>query len=379
MYQICTICVMDVSATEITFDIDGVCSFCSSFKAKYGDSFSVNNNSINDDSILKEFLQAIKLDGEGKPYDCVIGVSGGLDSSWVLVKAIELGLRPLAVHMDNGWNSEIAVSNISCLIEELNVDLFTHVIKWQEYKALMQAFFDANVIDVELLYDNALTAVCYNKAKEYKLKYILSGSNTATEGIAMPSSWAHHDKWDGTNIRAIARTNNVKIETFPIFTNFAWLQHTYLAKRVWIPFLDFFIYDKSEALKVLEADYGYKRYPYKHYESVFTRFFQGVILPDKFSVDKRRVHLSSLIVTQQMTREEALEDLNGIPYPTKRELDADLEYFLKKMEWTREDFDKYISRGRVEHDAYREDLLRKFFWPTASKLRKRYIKFRSFI
>lgn len=369
-HQICTRCVMDTSASEIEFDLQGVCNFCTSFRSSFGNSFNNSDSLDFDEGDLSQFVDRVRADGIGKPYDCIVGVSGGVDSSWALVKAVELGLRPLAVHMDNGWNSELAVSNISNLIEVLEVDLYTHVIDWDEYKNLMQAFFDADVVDIELLYDNAMTSVCFNEAKDYKLRYILSGSNTSTEGIKMPKSWAYGDKWDGANIRAIAKTKNAKIRTFPVFTNLQWLRHNYIDKRVWVPFLDLMNYRKSDALEILQRDFDYKPYPYKHYESVFTRFYQGYLLPKKFGVDKRRVHLSSLIVTGQLERIQAIEDLEGIPYPSVRDLDADLEFFLKKMDWSTDDLDNYLSRERVEHNNFKTDQTRKILWPILAMLGK---------
>ncbi len=319
---------------------------------------------------LTDLVQAVKKDGKSKAYDCVVGVSGGVDSSWALVKAVELGLRPLAVHMDNGWNSNLAVSNISNLIEGLGVDLFTYVINWEEYRSLMDAFFDADVIDIELLYDNALHEVCYNQAKKYGIRYILSGSNFSTEGLRMPKSWAWGNKWDGRNILKIAARSRVKVSTFPIFTTLKWLSYTYMHRIRWVPFLNFFPYNKERVLKVLESDHGYTRYPYKHYESVFTRFYQGYLLPNKFGVDKRKVHLSSLISSGQLDRSLAVEDLSNLPYPSQRDLDADLRFFLKKMEWSEEKLSAYLNRPEIAHEKYGTDLTEKLVFPALRQFRK---------
>lgn len=179
----CKRCLMDTTAKDITFDEDGYCNYCTEFLE------SLNNPNRKISLPLNELVEKIKADGKGKEYDCVVGVSGGVDSSYTLVKVKELGLRPLAVHMDNGWDSELAANNIKNLVEKLGVDLYTHVIDWEEYRELMQAFFDADVIDVELLYDNAMLAVCYQQAGKYGVKYILAGSNTATEGMRLPENW----------------------------------------------------------------------------------------------------------------------------------------------------------------------------------------------
>lgn len=354
---------MDDSAIEITFDGNGNCNYCSEYLRASDLLGAADRQQGGGAGELEKLVQDIKLRGRGKPYDCIVGVSGGVDSSWVLVNAVRLGLRPLAVHMDNGWNSNLAVSNIANLIEELGVDLFTYVINWDEYRSLMEAFFAADVIDIELLYDNALHEVCYSQAKKYGLRSILSGSNFSTEGLRMPATWAWESKWDGRNIVNIGRRVGAKVKTFPLFTTLKWLVYTYVYRIKWVAFLDLLDYKKESALSALEADYGYTRYPYKHYESVFTRFYQGYILPRKFGVDKRRVHLSSLVASGQMSREEAIKDLEGIPYPSEKELQIDLKFFLKKMGWSDEKLEQYLARPGRKHSEYGTDLTRAVVLP----------------
>jgi N-acetyl sugar amidotransferase len=351
-FQVCTRCVMDSTATDINFDNQGVCNYCTEFFERSG--HIIHNHESKEDANKRVSLlvNKIKKDGLGKQYDCIIGVSGGVDSSWVLVKAVELGLRPLAVHMDNGWNSELAQNNIENLVNGLNVNLYTHVIDWTEYKSLMQAFFDADVIDVELLYDNAMLAVNYQQARKYGIRYILSGSNQATEGMRIPKMWTWF-KFDKRNIYSIANLfGNVKIQTFPSIGTLGFIYFEFVRGIKWLSFLDNFAYNKFEALEVLQRDYGYKPYPYKHYESIFTRFYQGYILPKKFGVDKRKLHLSTLLVSGQITREKALEGLAGIPYLSDREQQLDVEYFIKKMNWTQDSLSEYITRPEVSHAKY---------------------------
>jgi N-acetyl sugar amidotransferase len=350
---------MDTSASQITFDSNGNCSFCSPLM-KNG---VPRLNSWTSSEEFEDLIQKVKKGGVGKEYDCIIGVSGGVDSSWTLVNAVRAGLRPLAVHMDNGWNSELATNNIANLIEILDVDLFTYVIEWEEYRKLMESFFSADVIDIELLYDNAMTEVCYMKAREYDVKYILSGSNTSTEGVKMPAEWAWGDKWDGTNIRSIASLNSAKLVTFPLFTNGKWLYSTLIKRIQWVPFLDFTAFDKEFALSNLQIEYAYKPYPYKHYENIFTRFYQGFILPTKFGVDKRRVHFSSLIVSGQMDRKDAINKLLEPPFSSAEELRLDVVYFLNKMRWEQKDLEEYLTRARREHSEFGTDRLRKYLWP----------------
>jgi N-acetyl sugar amidotransferase len=359
---------MDESAEEISFDADGNCNFCTEYLSEFKKSGMSVPNNANREAQLQKLVTEVKLRGRGKPYDCIVGVSGGVDSSWVLVNAVKLGLRPLAVHMDNGWNSNLAVSNIANLIEELGVDLYTYVINWDEYRSLMEAFFAADVIDIELLYDNALHEVCYSQAKKYGLQSILSGSNFSTEGLKMPSSWAWESKWDGRNIVNIGKRSGARVKTFPLFTTFKWLIYTYVFGIKWVPFLDLMDYKKETALVELESAFGYTRYPYKHYESVFTRFYQGYILPKKFGVDKRRVHLSSLVASGQMSRSEAIRDLEGIPYPSEKELQIDLKFFLKKMSWGEAKLDEYLSRPAKKHSDYGTDLTRATILPLTKLL-----------
>jgi N-acetyl sugar amidotransferase len=369
---VCRRCVMDTSARDIAFDLDGNCNYCSEYLAHLG---ALGNQSKGSDATLdglESLADAVKKGGKGKAYDCIVGVSGGVDSSWALVKAVELGLRPLAVHMDNGWNSNLAVSNISNLVDGLGVDLFTYVINWKEYRSLMDAFFDADVIDVELLYDNALHEVCYSQARKYGVRYILSGSNFSTEGMRMPASWAWGNKWDGRNILKIAKRSKVEIKTFPLFSTLKWLCYSYGHRIQWVPFLDYVPYNKEEVLTCLESEYSYTRYPYKHYESVFTRFYQGHILPKKFGVDKRRVHFSSLIASGQLDRSLAIENLSKLPYPSDRDLEIDMKFFLSKMEWATKDLKEYLGRPEVSHGKYGTDLIQKIVFPVLRRIRLLY-------
>jgi len=349
-YSVCKRCVMDSTAKDISFDENGICNYCIEFLNR--SEHILNSNKSQKTKDLDSLIERIKKRGQGRRYDCIVGVSGGVDSSWVLVKALESGLRPLAVHMDNGWNSELAQNNIANLVRGLNVDLHTHVINWIEYRNLMQAFFDADVIDVELLYDNAMLAVNYQQSKKYGVKYILGGMNQATEGMRMPLGW-NWMKYDKKNIKDIAKFHgDVKIKSFPAISTLDYIHYELIRGIKWIPFLDNYDFIKVEALTILQNEHGYKPYPYKHYESIFTRFYQGYILPNKFGVDKRRLHLSTLVISGQMKREEALEYLEQPPYPSKDALEHDREYFVKKMKWSLEELDAYILRPPQRHDSY---------------------------
>ena len=360
--NICSRCVMDDSTPDIFFDENNICNYCSEFLDRNND--FINTSEEQKEIEFKKIINEIKQSGKNKKYDCVVGVSGGVDSSWVLVTAIKQGLRPLAVHMDNGWNSELAQNNISALLEPLSIDLHTHVIDWSEYRSLMQAFFDADVVDVELLYDNAMLAVNYQSAKKYGVKYILSGNNIATEGMRMPRGW-NHLKYDKKNIISISKSHaGPKINTFPSIGTIDKFKYEYIYGIKWTDFLDFTCFDKNHAMQELQKNYGYKPYPYKHYESIFTRFYQGYILPKKFNIDKRKIHLSNLIITNQIKREDALAKLSEIPYPSQQDLSDDIDYFLKKMNWSEEDLVNYINRSEISHTKYPNEIK---LWEFAKK------------
>lgn len=349
---ICSRCVMDSSAEDIVFDVDGVCNYCTEFVNRAGKINQAPDQASQ--AKLAEFLRITKEKHRHQKYDCIVGLSGGVDSSYVLIKAIEFGLRPLAVHMDNGWNSELAQNNIANLVKKLDVDLITHVIDWSEYRSLMQCFFNADVVDVELLYDNAMLAVNYQIARRFDIKTILGGTNQSTEGLKIPKAW-NNLKFDRANIEDIARKHGFSgMSTFPAIGLAEWLKFEYVDGIKWVHFLDMFEYKKDSAISMLVNNYKYKPYPHKHYESIFTRFYQGYLLIRKFGVDKRKVHFSSLILTDQLSRDKALKDLRSeYAYEDEFQLKRDIKYFLKKMMWSASDLEGYLARPPVAHSQYK--------------------------
>jgi N-acetyl sugar amidotransferase len=352
-YRECRRCVMDARTEDIVFDAHGYCNYCNALMARLADYQPAGAQVLAER--LERFVAQVRRAGAGKRYDCIVGVSGGADSAYALWLAKRHGLRPLAVHMDNGWNSELAVNNIENLVRKLDVDLTTHVIEWQEYRALQQAFMEADVIDIELLYDNAMAAVNHRLASRYGIRYILAGSNTSTEGMRMPPSWAWY-KFDRKNILALARRGGVRVRSMPTIGVAGFVWHRILRGVQWVPFLDYIDYNKQACIDELVRAIGYRPYPYKHYESVFTRFYQGYLLPQKFGVDKRHLHFSSLICSGQMTREEAVNLLAQSPYPNLHELETDVDYFLKKMGWTQDQLDAYLARPQRAHDSYPSEI-----------------------
>lgn len=341
---------MDSSVSGIRFDASGVCNLCTEFLAEKA--LRPLEDRAARDAEFSRLLAEVRSAGKGKQYDCVIGVSGGVDSSWVLVTAVRHGLRPLAVHMDNGWNSELAQNNIANLVKGLGLDLDTHVIDWREYRGLMQCFFDADVVDVELLYDNAMLAVNYRAAASIGSRFILGGMNHATEGMRLPPGW-NWPKFDKRNIKGISRRfGGPRLRTFPSIGILERIWFERVRGIQWVSILDMMDYSKNEALDTLQSEFGYKPYPYKHYESVFTRFYQGYILPRKFGIDKRLVHLSTLVLNGQLSRAGALALLAGIPYPNAADEEADRRYFVKKMVWSDAQLDEYIRRPGKPHSLY---------------------------
>ena len=345
---VCSRCVMDTTAKNIHFNSQGICNYCIDFKKKID--LQKNNKDY-----LNKFLDKLKL--KKGTYNCLIGLSGGIDSCYTLHKAIELGLKPLVVHMDNGWNSELAQNNIENLAKKLNVDLYTHVIDWREYRDMMNSFFKADVLDVELLMDNAMLSVNYSLAAKYNINYILAGTNINSEGMAMPPNmnWIKYDKRNIIDI--IKKFGNIKIKTYPIIGTFDLVKYIFINRIKWVSFLDYFNYNKYQAIKLLKDKYNFKPYPYKHYESVFTRFYQGYILPNKFGIDKRILHLSTLIISKQITRNESLKELEApYAYPSEEMLENDKSYFLKKMGWSTDNLDEYIKRPEIPHDFYKSEI-----------------------
>ena len=341
--KICNYCVMDTTANDIKFDAYGVCNYCSEIK----------NNFVKPN--LEDLLKKINKFKKNSEYDCIVGLSGGVDSAWTLVKVVELGLKPLAVHMDNGWNTELAQNNIHSLVSKLNVDLYTEVLDWDKYQSLMQSFFMSDVVDIELLYDNAMFAANYFQAKKNNVKFILAGTNNSTEGMRIPSMWNWY-KYDKKNIKDINnRFKKINLKNYPLFSTFDYIYLNYFKKIKWISFLDHIDYNKTEAENNLIKNYNFKPYKYKHYESFFTKFYQSYILPKKFNIDKRKLHLSSLIVSKQITRGEALKILESKPY-NEETIDEEIKYFLKKLNWKIDDFKKYMKRKRKNHDNYKSEL-----------------------
>jgi N-acetyl sugar amidotransferase len=350
-YQICTKCVMDTTDSLITFNSDGVCNHCIEYE-KLVNSWQLPAY-LKENKIQQVFSEIKKVQRK-KKYDCIIGLSGGVDSSYIAYLASKHNLRPLCVHLDNGWNSELATHNIHNIVEKLNFDLYTHVIDWKEFSELQKAFFNADVIDIELLSDHAIFGVIIDLARKHGIKYILSGSNISTEAI-LPKSWVHR-KQDLTNILDIYEKcgSSTKLKTFPKVST---LKHVFLMYALGytvIKPLNFIQFNKDEAKNLLMKELDWRDYGGKHYESIFTKFYQAYILPEKFNVDKRRAHLSTLINSGQISREDALNELKK-PLYEQKELVEDKDFVLKKLNFSEAWFDSYIKRPPKSHLSFKSD------------------------
>src|SRR5688572_29325945 len=302
-YQVCSKTVMDnIADPEISFDEHGVCNY-------YHQYFKYLPKEVADPVYASQELaklQARILDqGKGKTYDSIIGVSGGVDSTYIALKVKELGLKPLVVHFDNGWNLEIAVKNIENIVHKLDFDLYTHVFDWEEFKDLQLASFKANVIDIEAITDIAIQGVLIMLAAKFRIKYVISGHNYKTESI-LPKAWIYKDYFNLIDIHKKYGTRNISL--FPFHDSLMDKLKLKLSPVKTVYMLNYMNYDKKQAKQEIMAKLDWRDYGGKHYESVFTRFYQGYILPKKFGIDKRKAHLTNLICCGQITREQALQE-----------------------------------------------------------------------
>ena len=350
-YQICTNCVMDTSDLKIRFDEQGVCDHCNTFKNDILPHWHTDERGHNK---LLSIVKKIKRQGRGKDFDCLMGMSGGIDSSYLLYIMVEkYGLRPLVFHVDAGWNSQIAVNNIERLVDGLGLDLYTEVINWEEMKDLQLAFFKSGVPHIDTPQDHSFFATMYKFASKHNIKYILTGGNYSTECIRNPIEWMYYQT-DSIQLRDIYKNHGTgKLKDYPV-TNILW-------HKIFLPFikkiklirpLDFFPYNKDEAMKTLIDKFGFQEYPQKHFESRFTRFYESYWLTKKFGYDTRKVQYSSLILTNQMTRQDALMKLKQPAYNPKT-IHQDFEYIARKLEISVEELQSYMDAPNKTYRDYK--------------------------
>lgn len=356
---------MDTSDPDITFDPKGVCNHCRRYDALLS---SRVMHGAEGAAALEAIVAEIKAHGQGRDYDCIIGVSGGVDSTYVAYRVKRLGLRPLAVHLDNGWNSELAVKNIERVLRRLDIDLCTHVLDWEEFKALQISFLKASTPDGEIPSDHAIQALLWRQAIKHGVRYIISGMNFTTESISVPA-WAYgHSDW--RYIRDVHRQfGGGELRSYPHFT-LPFLLYVNAVRRVRVvSLLNYIEYNKSDAMKVLQEELGWQYYGGKHYESIYTRFYQGYILPVKFGIDKRVGHLSDLINSGQITREQALEELKKPPY-AEAMFKIDYDFVLKKLGFDEVGFQALMKQPPKTFRSYRNSYaLVQFMRNTVNRLR----------
>lgn len=337
-YRRCIRCVMDTTDPDIEFDEQGICSNCRDFMAKRE---RLVRREDEPEQQLQALVEKIQAGGRGRSYDCIVGVSGGVDSTYVAYLAKQLGLRPLAVHVDNGWDSELAVSNIEKVLNKLNIDLYTYVIDWEVFRDLQIAFLKASTVDAELPTDHAIRAVLRRVASRENVRYLVNGRNLSSEGL-LPWGWSY-SPLDWKYIKSVHATYGThKLGSYPHLSLSNLLYSVSVQRIQNMSILNYTSFNKAEARKILIDELGWVDYGGKHYESIYTRFFQGYILPRKFNIDKRKAHLSSLVCTNQMSREEALEELEQPPLPAEQ-AEEDKEYVLKKLGLAGSDFDAIMA------------------------------------
>ena len=345
-YRQCSLSVMDnIADPDITFDENGICNYF--YEYLEAEKQQVLKGEAGQRK-YNEIIAKIKTDGKGKQYDCILGVSGGVDSTYLAFLAKEAGLRVLCVHFDNSWNSELAVQNIQNIVEKCGFDLYTYVIDWEEFKDIQLAYFKANVIDIEAVTDIAIFSALDIICKEKGIKHIIDGRNVVTE-VTLPKAWICKNT---SNLRDIhKRFGTQKLKAYPLMSP---IRRRLVARtkpfQSW-PLLNYIVYDKKLAKQKIITELSWRDYGGKHYESVFTRFYQGYILPAKFKVDKRKAHLSNLIFSGQLTKEEALLELKQPIYPVEL-FEKDLLFVIKKLGFTQETFARYISEPEVSHATY---------------------------
>lgn len=348
-YQICTRCIMDTSDPDIQFDAEGVCSHCRNFDQNLRPNWHPDEDGRRQ---LDEIVAQIKREGHGKPYDCAIGLSGGVDSSYLAyVARKQLGLRLLAVHVDGGWNSELATRNIENIVSKLGIDLHTYVVNWEEMRDLQRAFLRAGLANQDVPQDHAFFAALYSNAQTYGLRYVLSGGNIATESV-MPEEWAYN-AMDLRHLEGVHKLfGERRLKSYPrvsFFRYYIWSR--YVKRMRVIRPLNYMPYIKDEAIATLERELGFQYYGGKHFESRFTRWQQLFFRPRKFGYDERRAYLSSLVLSGQTTREQALDTLAG-DVENERLAENDTEYILTKLSISEEEFRQIMNQPPRSYRDY---------------------------
>lgn len=348
-YRQCSLSVMDnIADPDITFDDKGICNYYYEYlEIAKNNLFSLEEGKKK----LQLLINKIKLEGKNKKYDCITGVSGGVDSSYLVYMAKKWGLRPLLVHFDNGWNTEIAVKNINNLVGYTGFDLYTLVVNWEEFRDLQKSYLKASVVDIEVPTDHAISGTLQKLAAKFNVKYILSGNNIVSEAI-LPTSWVFN-KGDHINLLKIhEKFGSIPLKTYPIY-GFKEEYYFGILKGIrTVKLLNYLDFNHEKARQEIITAFGWQEYGGKHYESYFTKFYQAFILPEKFKIDKRKAHLSNLIFSNQISKEQALEILNTPLYKDEHQKNREIEYVIKKLGFSLNEFEAIMKLPRVEHLNY---------------------------
>ena len=348
-FQMCSKTVMDTSDPDILFDTEGVSNhYHNYFKRQTKLHYDKNFRDVELTRLIKDIKSITTND-----YNCIIGVSGGVDSTYVCYLAKKHGLKPLAIHFDNGWNSEIAVSNIEKTLKELEIELYTYVVDWFEFRDLQLSFLKASTPDGEVPTDHGMISLLYKMANKLKIKYVLTGVNFQTESL-LPIKWGY-GYFDLKYIKGVQKKfGSFKLKTYPMLSLFRLFYYSKIKKIRFIPFLNYFEYDKKKAIEIIESNLGWVNYGGKHYESRYTRFFQSYILPVKFNIDKRKAHLSNLICSNQITRDDAIKELQIDLYPQKKFLE-DKKFVLNKFDMSETEFEELMNLDRKLYSDYKNN------------------------
>lgn len=339
---------MDTSDPDITFDANGVCCYCKIYDKRVATEVFGGTEG---EQKLAHIIEKIKHQGRGKDYDCLIGVSGGADSTTAVWTLVKMGLRPLAVHLDNGWNSELAVDNIKKTLEKLDVDLYTYVLDWDEFRDIQLAFLKASVPNCEIPTDHAIVALNFKVAIEQGIKFIVNGGNVATEAF-VPDAWAYNAR-DLRHLKAIhQRFGTMPLRSFLTMGILGSLYAVFVKGIRWITILNYVEYRKAEAIKGLQEELGWRPYGGKHYESIYTRFYQGYILRKKFGFDKRRAHLANLVLSGEISRERALAEIEEEDYVGGSLWTEDREFVIKKLGLSEAQFEEIMALPVKTHYDY---------------------------